>query len=85
VTQYRSVSFYDRFGRLEGQTHYTTHPNQLGVHPNPHYHVRNVAWGEQFIPGTRQITKGWTNNASLPEWFVNPATGTKVFPGEFQP
>ncbi len=42
ITEYRSVSYYDLYGRLEGQSHFTTHPNQRGVpHPEPHFHVRD--------------------------------------------
>ena len=77
VTQYRSVSFYDEFGRLEGQTHYTTHPSLPGFHPDPHYHVRNVGFGDNSVPGWQPT--------SDPEWFTNPATGNGVFPGEYQP
>ncbi|MEI6810233.1 MAG: RHS repeat-associated core domain-containing protein, partial [bacterium] len=74
-TVYDAVDYYDEFGRLQGQTHYTTHPGQPGIsHPDPHYHLRNVNYGDSTVPRWK--------GTSDPEWLKNPANGTKVYPGE---
>ena len=76
VTSYRFDSFYDQYGRMTGQAHYTNHPNLGGMpHPNPHHHVRNPHYGDRSVPNPQ--------NTNVREWFVNPQNGTKVFPGPF--
>jgi len=50
---YKRTSYYDEYGRQTGQTHHTSH-GEPAVHPDPHYHTRDVKTGEVSdpIPGT---------------------------------
>lgn len=76
VTWYKTVNYYDQFGRLKGRTDYTTHPNQKGLpHPDPHHHQRNTSYGDDSVDGYKF--------GNLPEWKKNPDNGAKFFPGVF--
>ncbi len=39
---YRAISYFDEFGRLRAEAHFTTHPSTGVTHPNPHYHLRDL-------------------------------------------
>jgi len=65
---YKRINYYDEYGRLKGQTHYSAHPVQQGYHPNPHHHRRHADW----FPGDRRK-----------EWEINPKTGSKVWAEEY--
>ena len=45
---YKRVGHYDEYGRMIGQTHYTSH-GEPAMHPNPHHHRRNPISRQQLV------------------------------------
>lgn len=54
---YKRVSHYDEYGRMIGQTHYTSH-GEPSIPPNPHHLRRNPISGQQ-LPNPDNRTKIW--------------------------
>jgi hypothetical protein len=55
---YDTVSHFDEYGRLIGETHFSTHPSTPLIHPNPHHH--KIIYSSEFPLGRKlkQILEG---------------------------
>jgi hypothetical protein len=82
VNTYQSTSYYDSLGRLEGRTDFTSHDYMTAPHADPHYHVRNVNFGDPSAPGWKSSDPKVPLSGG-PEWNSNPANGSNWWPGVY--